>query len=365
MKLELTQEKLSKALSIVSRIASSKSGLPILNNILLRTDGSKLVVLSTNLEIAIVEYLNVKIIKPGSITIPAKLLNEFISNLPKTTVVLEAKNGHLHVSAGNYKSTINGIDSDEFPELPILDEKTATTFEIDVDSFKESVPQVVVAASGDTTRPALTGVFLNTNNKTLCLAATDGYRLAEKKLIEKAGYELSAIVPAASLQEVIRSIGDDTSKIEVLFDDNQIRFRFDDIEITSKIIDARFPDYRQLIPKHTDVNVVINKEELLRVSKLAALFARESGGSIIIEAISKDNTVSIKSVASELGENDSSLDAKVDGDGKVTLNSRFLIDALNNIPDEDIHFGFSGKLAPVVIKSNASGYTHIIMPLKS
>ena len=368
MKLKIAQEKLAKALNIASRIATPKAGLPILNNILFRTDQSKLTISATNLEIAIIENLDADITKPGTITIPAKLLTEFINNLPKTTLTLEAKDNHLHINSdNNYKSTINGIDSDEFPELPILDDAKARSLKVRIDDFKESVSQTIVTSSNDTTRPSLTGVYFNTFEGSLYLASTDGYRLSEKRLATNIENEFFSIIPTTSLQEVLRSISEDMEEIEILFDDNQVKFRLGEIEITSKIIDGSFPDYRQLIPKKTDINLKLDRDELLRVTKLAGLFARESGGSIMLETDSKAQTLSIKSIASELGENSSSISTKVDNDGKITLNSKFLIDALGCISDKNIVFNFSGKLAPVVIKNQDknSDYIHIIMPLKS
>lgn len=366
MEIEILQEKLSRALNIVSRIASNKTNLPILNNILFRTDGTHLVLSATNLEVATVNYIPAKIIKPGSITIPAKLLTEFVNNLPKTSIKLEVKNNHLHISSDSYTSTINGIDSDDYPEFPIIDEKRATKFIVDINTFKDAISSTIITASNDTTRPALTGVYFNTFEKNLYLAATDGYRLSERKFIEDAKSDIFAIVPAASLQEVLRSISEDHQEIELLFDDNQVKFRLGEIEITSKLIDSSFPDYRGLIPKKTEISLTLNQEELLRVTKLASLFARESGGSIILETDSKKNLLSIKSVASELGENNSDISTQVSKDGKITLNSRFLIDALGSLSDKEITFGFSGTLAPAILTNTKSaGYIHIIMPLKS
>ncbi|MDR0591025.1 MAG: DNA polymerase III subunit beta [Candidatus Nomurabacteria bacterium] len=366
MKLEVSQEKLTRALNIVSRVASAKTELPILNNVLFRTDGSSLVLSATNLEVAVVDYISAKIDNPGTITVPAKLLTEFISNLPKSDVSLEVKGGHLHIQSGNYRSTINGIDSEEFPELPVIDEKKAVIFKISTSDFKESVAQVIASSSNDTTRPSLTGVYFNTFEGNLYLAATDGYRLSEKMFIKDVKSEIAAIIPTSSLQEVLRSINEDTEEIEVLFDENQVKFRLGEIEVTSKIIDGSFPDYRQLIPKKTDIELSLGKEEFLRVTKLAGLFALESGGSIVLEAIKKDGILSISSVASELGENHSNIETKVNADGKITLNSRFLVDGLNNLTEEETSFGFSGKLAPCVLKNKSSSdYVHIIMPLKS
>jgi DNA polymerase-3 subunit beta len=200
----------------------------------------------------------------------------------------------------------------------------------------------------------------------LFIAATDGYRLAERKFIDKVVSEVFTIVPTTSLQEVLRSITDDVEEIEILFDDTQVRFRLGEIEITSKIIDGNFPDYRQLIPKSTEINVALNKAEFVRMTKMAALFARDSGGSVVCESKKIDKQFLMSAVASELGENTSYIEADVSDDGKVVLNSRFLMDALGAISEDDLSFGFSGKLSPVVIRNAKNkDYTHIVMPLKS
>jgi len=368
MEAEVSQERLTKALNIVSRVAAStRAALPVLSNILIRAEDKKLTLTATNLELATVHSLGAKIYKEDTITVPAKLLAEFVSNLPRgVDVGMAAKDNKLTIKAGQYKSMMNGIVADDFPELPKIDEKKAVTFRLGVEDFKAAIQEVVVASSNDTTRPALTGVYFNTHKGALYIAATDGYRLAERKFIEKVVSEVFTIVPTTSLQEVLRSITDDVEEIEILFDDAQVRFRLGEIEITSKIIDGNFPDYRQLIPKKTDVVVELGKEELVRMTKAAALFARDSGGSVVCETKKTNKRFSISAVASELGENTSYLETEVSEDGKVVLNSRFLMDALNAIGEEVLSFGFSGKLSPVVIRNTKNkDYTHIIMPLKS
>ncbi|MCL1839691.1 DNA polymerase III subunit beta [Candidatus Saccharibacteria bacterium] len=368
MEVRVLQERLAKALNIVSRVAAStRAALPVLSNILIRAENNKLVLTATNLELATVDYLSAKVQKEGTITVPAKLLAEFVSNLPKgVDVEIVTKDNKLTVKAGQYRSVMNGIIADDFPELPQIDEKKAVMFKVGVEDFKGAITEVVVASSNDTTRPALTGVYFNTYEGALYIASTDGYRLAERRFIEKVVSEVFTIVPTTSLQEVLRSITDDVEEIEILFDDTQVRFRLGEIEITSRIIDGNFPDYRQLIPKKTDVVVDLSKEEFMRMTKMAALFARESGGSVVCETKKIDKQFLISAVASELGENTSYIEAVVSEDGKVVLNSRFLMDALNAISEENLSFGFSGKLSPVVIRNAKNkDYTHIIMPLKS
>lgn len=366
MELSVTQENLSKALSAVSRVASVKTQLPILSNILLRTDGNRLLVAATNLEIATTQYIGAKVTTPGAITIPARLITEFISNLPKETIELKMKGENLHISSGHYSSVINGVIADDFPELPTINEESSVSYSIKTDDFKQSVSQTIITASSDATRPVLTGVYWHSFEGSLFLAATDGYRLSERKLV-KTTSDVSAIVPVPSLQEVLRSLHDDVEEIEILFDETQVGFRLGNIEIISRLIDGNFPDYRQLIPKKSDITITANKQEFSRVIKIASLFARESGGSITISADEDTKMVSIHSIASQLGENTSEINVDISGSGQVTLNSRYISEALAVIDDDTLQFEFSGKLSPCIFKASkkTTDYYHIIMPLKS
>ncbi|MBR3319213.1 DNA polymerase III subunit beta [Candidatus Saccharibacteria bacterium] len=368
MEIEVESSKLAKALAIVSRIAvGGKATLPILNNVLIRAETKRVSLTTTNLDMAVIDYLPVSSSKDGVVTVPARLLAEFVGNLPKgATVKIHTEGTKVITESGKYSSTLNGAVADDFPELPEIDEEKTVRFKMGVDEFKVGINQVIVASSNDTTRPALTGVYFNTDNGTLYIAGTDGYRLAEKRFIEKVKSEVKAIVPTSSLSEVMRSLSDEDEEIEIIFDESQVRFRFGEIEITSKLIDGSFPDYRQLIPKTNEAEVTLEKAELLRVTKLAALFAREVGGSIVLEAKTATKTFSVASVANEYGENTSEIEAVITKDERVTLNSRFLIDALNAVDEENVVLEFSGRLNPIVIKNEKSNnYTHIIMPLKS
>lgn len=367
MEIKILQEKLAKALNHVSRVvAGGRATLPILNNVLIRVDDKKVTLTTTNLDMAVVDYLSVIDSKNGVVTVPARLIAEFVSNLPKgKTVTLTAENEKVTVKADGYSSVLNGTLADDFPELPGMDESKTVKFTMGVEDFKRGLSQVMVAASNDMARPALTGVYFNTADDTLYVAATDGYRLAERKLAEKVGVEVAAVVPAASLRTVLSLLDDGVEEVEVIFDETQVKFRLNDVEVTSKLVDGSFPDYRQLIPKDSEIKVDLDRDELVRVTKLAALFAREVGGSIVCSTSAEKGTFAIAAVANELGENNSEMEAKIEADGKVTLNSRFLLDALNALEGKKVKVGFSNKLDPIVLKSDQdAGYVHIVMPLK-
>ncbi len=368
MEIEITQDKLAKALNIVSRVAvGAKATLPILSNVLIRVEGKKVSLTTTNLDMVVVDYVPVLEAKDGVITVPARLLAEFVSNLPHgEKVKIKVDGTKVKVSAGRYSSVINGVSADDFPELPELDKDNTVVYRMGVDEFKTGVSSVIIAASGDTTRPALTGVYFNTADNVLYIAATDGYRLAERTFIENVKSEVMAIVPSATLQEVMRSISDDVEEIEMIFEENQVRFRMKEIEITSMLIDGSFPDYRQLIPKDNDIEVVLDRAELNRITKIAAIFSRESSRAIACETKVDSGTFSVSSISNEIGENNSEIKADVSESGSVKLDSRFLMDALNALDEEKVLFSFSTKISPVVLRNEKSRkYTHIIMPLNS
>ncbi|MGK2896588.1 MAG: DNA polymerase III subunit beta [Candidatus Saccharimonadales bacterium] len=367
MEIEVTQENLSKALGNVGRVASSKAGLPILNNILFRTNNNQLLIAATNLEIAATQTIGAKTTGNGSITVPARLVSDFVHNLPKGVVSLSIKGSQLFVAASGYHSTINGMSDEEFPELPIVDEDKMVTYTLSVEDFKQAATQTTITASTDSTRPILTGVYWHTFEGNLYLASTDGYRLSERKLIS-AKTNIAAIVPVSTIQEVLRTITDDMTEVEVLFDDTQVRFRLGHGEITSRLIDGSFPDYRQLIPKATDTTIIVNRNDFTRIVKIANLFARESGGSITLSVDIDSKILTVNSIASEFGENNSKVSVDVSGkNASVSLSSRYLSDALAVIDGDKVSFGFSGKLAPCILTNmdKELSYKHIIMPIKS
>ena len=319
-----------------------------------------------NIEVSSTQFVGAKITKPGAITIPARLVTDFVSSLPKGQIELQVKGTQLHITSGKYNSVINGLSADDFPELPVIDDTVAVRYSIATDDFKQAISQTIVTTSSDATRPVLTGVYWHSHEGALYLAGTDGYRLSERKLVDTSS-EVAAIVPTTSLQEVLRATSDDIAEVEILFDESQVRFRLGEAEVTSQLISGNFPPYRQLIPEKNETTVVLPKTEFVRITKISGLFARDSGGSVTIRADEDASTLSLHSIASELGENTSEADAKITGGGTVTLNSRYLSEALSVLDGDTVVFGFSGKLAPTVLTVDVKDvdYKHIIMPLKS
>ncbi len=365
MKIQITQTNLNKALGLLSRVASSRTPLPILSNILLKATKNKLELSATNLEVAITHQSNGKIDEEGSVTIPARLLHDFVAQLPKDlTVDLVFEDTKLFISAGSYSSHIQGISADDFPALPTISNGTSIT--LGADDLKSALDKTMLAASNDETRPILGGIYFHTVDKKLFIAATDGYRLAEAEVAE-VDSELSAVVPSSALQDVLRIIQESGEKDVVLqFGEGQFGVKSGDSELVSRLVDGQYPQYRQLIPASSDIEFEVKRNELLTGAKLAGLFARESGGSITLKASEAQSNVMINSVASQVGDNSSKIAGTVTGSGEVVVNVKFLTDALNCFDGSTIKFRFSGAISPCVLTSqDEPGYQHIVMPLKS
>jgi DNA polymerase III subunit beta len=370
LKVSLTQENLNRALGLVGRIVSSRSSLPVLGNVLLSTDKNRLKLAATNLEVGINFWIGGKIEQEGAVTIPARLVSEFVASLPSGTIDLEGDDVGLTIKTNHYQSHINGISADEFPLIPQI--KADPVLTLPAAQFRDALLQVVVAASLDESRPVLAGVYMFVEEKELYLVATDSYRLAERRLAIKkppAG-KLEVIVPAKTMQELARILADAESELSIYVADNQIMFEVDSIELTSRLIDGQFPNYRQIIPQKIETAIEIDTAEFSRITKVASLFARENAGGVRLE-IKQGGQVSIVSAASQLGDNVSSADCITKGpDGEISLNTRYLADALAVIKTEQVEFSTSGKLSACAIqplddKGNPTEYLHIIMPLRT
>lgn len=363
MDLQVTQENLSKALQTVARIASGRSTLPILNNVLIQTIDNRLSISATNLDIAITQFIGSKVSQKGSLTVPARLTQDFISNLPSGTIHLEQKEHKLHIQSGTYESTINGALADEFPVMPAI--TSGMSWNIPAQNFKKALSQVVLAASTDEARPLLTGVYIHTHGTKLYMVATDSYRLAEKNLGEQKE-ELSMLVPGNAMQDVLRIIGDFNEDVVITHDDQQVLFKVGDVELVARLLEGNYPDYRRLIPESFDTSATLPRAEFINIAKISSLFARESAGSITLELNEKNQTMSVRSVASQLGENSASETGEVKGTGEITLNSRYLLEGLQAMDGDTVTIAFNGKLEPIVLKDpTKEDYVHIVMPLKS
>lgn len=363
MKLQVTQENLSKALNHVSRVASSRGTLPILSNVLLKTVDNRLSIAATNLDIAITHYIGSKVSAEGAITVPARLMQDFVSSLPAGVIDLKLEDNKLHISTDKYQSVINGVSAEDFPVMPAITD--GKKWKVTGNTLKQSLQQTIVAASSDEARPLLTGVYVHSHEGHLYMVATDSYRLAEKRL-DSLKQDVSLLIPASALQDLLRILGDEEADVVVTHDEQQVLFKVGDVELVTRLIEGNYPDYRKLLPKSFASSATLKRADFVNITKVSSLFARESAGSVTINLETDKKQISIRSIASQIGENTANASAEVTADGVITLNSRYVLDALNVLHGDEATISFNSKLEACVITDPKAGdYTHVIMPLKS
>lgn len=367
MKLTVLQENLSRGISCVERFISSKTQLPVLSNIFLKTENGRLKLQATNLETGITLWLGAKIEKEGGTTIPARIFSEFLSSLPKEKVSLQLEENLLKVTCGPFSASFTSIPATEFPPLPSLGEKKPDIV-FPSSSFFPAITKVSFAAAHDEGRPVLTGVKFEPKNEKLTLVATDGYRLSVEEFKEKK-VKISSplIIPARSLLEVLRIVGEKKEEeIGLSFTEkgNQVIFSLPEAEIVTRLIEGEFPEYRKIIPTSFSTKVVLEKESFLKALKVAAIFARDSAN-IVRFKVEKD-ALTISANSPQVGENETKVEAKVEGEEqKIAFNCRFLLEFLANLEGEEITFEMTGPLNPGVFKTPKDpSYLHIIMPVR-
>ncbi len=372
MKVSILQENLAKGLNIISRFITSKTQLPILNNVLIKTDNGRLKLSATNLETGINFWLGAKVEKEGEICLPAKVLTEYISSLPPQKVNLELSGNSLKVDCEGYQANFLTSPTTEFPLIPSLGKKPEVS--LGIKNLSLIINQVSFAASQDEGRPVLTGVLLRIKKGSLFLAATDGYRLSVKEIKELKGVEKLAksqgelLIPARALTEVSKILteGEELSELglTITSKNNQIIFSTPDVEIISRLIEGKFPDFEKIIPSKGKTQLTMETENLLQAVRTASIFAREAAN--IIKFVIKNNKLEISSNSPQLGENKIALEVKTEGSGgEIAFNARYLMDFLNSIKSDLINLQMSDALSPGVFSpADDKSFLHVIMPIR-
>ena len=391
MRLSILQENLAKGLSIVGRAVSSRSTLPVLGNILLSTDESRLKVAATNLEVGVSCWLGAQVEDDGAITLPARLLTDWVNSMPpeKIGMGMVVQNMSMNLKCARFESNIKGIDASEFPLIPTADGDG--NLELPAATLRQIIDQVAFAAADakDTSRPSLTGVLTKFEGDHMTLAATDGYRLSVRRTIlpTATSENLSVIVPARSLTEVSRISGEaDTERpveLSVATARNQILFRligkgegergaFHQVDLVSQLIDAKFPDYTAIIPTSHSTRTVLDTAALQRALRVASLFARDASDRVELQITpgvdAEPGQLILKAVSVEAGDHVSELDALVEGVGlEIAFNARYLIDVLSVIDTPQVVLETSRSDRPGVFRPVGTGpeeFTHVIMPMQ-
>lgn len=357
---------------MASHINTKNINLPILNNVLLKVENNILKIISTNLEIAVVTKIRGKSEEDGEYTVPSKLLADYVSFLPKENINISLKDDFLYINCANYSTKIKGISSADFPLIPEIEKKN--TFYTDGQLFKKALAQVIFTVLPNESRPEISGVYMNFNSETgiVTIAATDSFRLAEKKIkIEENSSKenISVIVPLRSIWELANILGiisNENNILEISLDEGQIFFNYNGTELTSRLVEGIFPDYAQIIPKEFSTRAFLPAGELLSGTKSASLFSRSGLNDVKLNFIAAEKIIEVYSTDNQTGEQKMHISGEIQGiSNKIVLNHKYLVDGLSNIGAAAITMDIIDENSPCVLKPNGdSSYLYIVMPIK-
>jgi len=373
MKVSCLQENLARGLGIVNRAAARRSTLPVLSNILLATDGGRLRLSATNLEMGITCWIGAKVEDEGSTTAPAGTLVDLVNTLPSDRVEMElsVRTQTLHVVCGAFRSDIKCIDSQEFPPMPPGPGDDGVT--LPVSELREVIAQVAFAASTDDSRPVLTGVLFDLQDGKLTLAAADGFRLSVRTVAlppDSAG-RARAIVPARALVELGRILSDGEEAVRMSLPANrgQVVFRGKDVELVSQLIEGTFPDYQSIIPRSYSTRSVLSTAGFLKACRAADIFAREAAHSARLRITPgselEPGRMLVAATSAETGSNEASVDAAVEGEAiEIAFNVRFLLDVLSAIDTPNVALETTTAASPGVLRPvGRDDFLHVVMPM--
>ena len=367
------QEHLAKGLSIVGRAVATRSTLPITANVLIASDEGRLKLAATNLEIALSCWVGAQIEEEGAITVPARLLTDFVNSLPseKIEMTLAPRSRQLKLVCARNQATIGGMDADDFPPIPSVQD--GGSLNLDPQELRTAITQVVFAAATDESRPVLTGVHLLMEGDQLTLAAADGFRLSVRslKLAKPVKERLEVIIPHRALAELNRLLPDETEPVELTMNATrtQVLFRLKNVELVAQLIQGTFPNYSQLIPQEYSSRAVVDVGEFLRETRTASIFARDGSGVVRLQFTPGEELAMGKMVVSaraeEIGDNMGEVDAAVEGEGdKIAFNGKYLQDFLQVLEGGRVALEMSGPNKSGVFRPvGDESYIHVVMPM--
>ncbi|MBI4092494.1 MAG: DNA polymerase III subunit beta [Candidatus Kerfeldbacteria bacterium] len=364
MKVLCTKENLQAGLGMVSRVSTKNLTLPILGNVLIRAESGGLFLSATNLEVGVVVRVRAKVTKEGALTVQGRLIADFVGLLENDKVELTGDGSSLRIVGESSETTIRGIPADDFPIIPTV--PRVRRVQVEADAFRLALNQVLFAAAQDSSRPEISGVFLSINGQQLTLAATDSYRLAERTLkIESPGIEHTTIIPNRALFELSRILPGE-GQVEIFFGDSQVLFVTDSVELTTRLIEGQYPDYKQIIPDSAATQVTAEVEALAKLVKTASLFCKPGINDVTLILSSDKKSLSCSSANTELGEHHGVLKADVSGkENTIVFNYRYFLDGLVNIGATRVQLGVIDSSSPGVLRPEGqTEYLYLLMPIR-
>lgn len=364
MKIECIKDHLEEALSKAEKIAGKNVNLPILTGLYINANKNTLLVKATNLDIGISVEVPVKVVEPGTVVVPAHTLSSFVSSLTNDrSVVLGVKNNILEVKTPSTKTIIKTLPSEEFPIIPEIED--TKTFSMPVADLISGIRSVIYATASGSIKPELASISITHDGEFLVFAATDSFRLAEKKIkVKKIPPFKQVLIPHKNASEIARIFDKNDSDISISIEENQIALRSKNVYVASRVIDGTFPDYKQIIPKTITSKAIMLKQDLVNSLKTSLIFS-DSFNQLTFRLSPKGKTFEIDSKNSSVGESTQSIKAVLEGeDLSININHRYFTDCFQSIGTDSVSVSFSGQAKPAVVQGvGDTNFLYLVMPM--
>lgn len=373
MKVSVTQENLVKALNYVVKATALKPNIPVLANILIKTEAGKVKFAATDLDISISAWIGGDISEEGELTVNARLLTEFVGQLKSSRIELIQSGQTLEVKSVDNQAQLVIITPDDFPTLPEAERDADLV--INARDFQEAVAKTSFATASDQSRPVLTGLLLETTERKASFVGVDGFRLSRKfvNLVKGSPESMKLVIPAKALVEMAKIAADsadedDNVNVFYLKERNQVLFKLNEVVFSTRILEGEFPDYKQIIPSESNIELSVSKKELTGAVKVASIFARNViGNKTLFRIDPEEKLLKLSARVQDMGTNDSQVELdSVTGDSYETAyNAKFLADMINSIEGDEIQFATGGVTSPGVFRDpEDESFLHIIMPMR-
>ncbi len=364
MKIECIKEKLIEGITKADRLTGKNLSLPILSCVNIKAEGNTLIIRATNLDCGIEVKIAAKVDVEGEIALHGGVMISLLAGLPKEkNITLESKDGNVVISTSANTTLIKTFSPDDFPSIPKLE--TQKTVDISPKLLVKGFKSVVYSASQSTVKPELASVYVFKEESELVFVSTDSFRLAEKRVKIKDSLDFpSVIIPAKNVNDIIRTLENVGDDIRVLFDKNQIAFETKDVYLMSRVIDATFPDYRQIIPKTFVTEVIVLKQDFVDSLKTSHVFS-DKFNQVNVKAFPSKKTFTISTKNSDVGEYVNAIDSSVTGqDVEINFNHKYIADSFQSIDADSIALSISGANRPLVMKGvSDKSFTYLVMPM--
>ena len=369
MKFEIEKSELLGLVGRTQNVVEKRNTMPVLVNVLLEADNDTLKVFATNLEVSLTTESPAKVTVPGKAAVSAKNLFDIVKELPDGMVeIVKTDNNWVKVTQGKSVFNLVGISPEEYPVFP--SHSTKDFMEIETKVFTDMVAKTIYSVSTDETRYHLNGVYFERNpgSKTneYLMVATDGHRLSLVNKIEgdQQGQTEGVIIPRKGLSEIYKLLEGSEETFKMAIEGSQLIVIAKNTVLMVRLIEGKYPNYRQLIPQNLSQTVKIGRERLLSSLKRVSLLSNQKSKGVTLNF--NDGKLEISSNNPELG--DAREEIPVDYSGKelkIGFNAKYIMDVLNSIDDEEVDLNLKDQLSPGVVRPQAdSQYTCVIMPMR-